>query len=48
MEISVAVVLSLVHPDQHDEFEEPVDRQRSLRAVARLVFASLMAGRQPI
>jgi TnpA family transposase len=40
LETSVAVASGLVHPDRHDEFDELVDRQRSLRAVARLVFAA--------
>ncbi|MEC5292804.1 MULTISPECIES: Tn3 family transposase [unclassified Aurantimonas] len=40
LETSVAVASGLVHPDRHDEFDELIDRQKSLRAVARLVFAA--------
>ncbi len=40
LETSVAVASGLVHPDRHDEFDELIDRQKSLRAVARLVFVS--------
>lgn len=40
LESSVAIASGLVHPDRHDEFDDLVDRQKSLRAVARLVFAA--------
>ena len=40
LESSVAIASGLVHPDRHNEFDDLVDRQKSLRAVARLVFAA--------
>lgn len=40
LEAGVAVASGLVHPERHDEFDELIDRQRSLRAIARLVFAA--------
>jgi TnpA family transposase len=37
---SVAVASGLVHPDRHDQFDELIGRQKSLRAIARLIFAT--------
>jgi TnpA family transposase len=37
---SVGTASALVNPDRHDEFDDLVDRHKSLRAVARLVFAA--------
>lgn len=40
LEASVATASGLVRPDRHDEFDDLIDRRKSLRAVARLVFAT--------
>lgn len=40
LEASVTVASNLVRPDRRDEYDELVDRHRSLRAVAKLIFAT--------